>query len=158
VQTDWSRMFSAHPYDAAPLQVSMARTPQWTRLGDSYVGAVQYFFEIFADFLRRRPDEQCVVILLGDHQPASSVSGEGASWDVPVHVISSRPSILAALRAQGFNSGLTPSGAALGDMNQLTQVLLAAFNDPSANNPARNDAPHTSALAALRGVSDQPDD
>jgi hypothetical protein len=73
-----------------------------------------------------------VIILLGDHQPASSVSGEGASWDVPVHVISSRPGILAALRAVGFKSGLTPAGASLGDMNQLTQWLLAAFNDPGA--------------------------
>ena len=140
VQPDWSRMFSARPYDAAPLQASMARTPQWTRLGDSYVGAVQYFFETFADFLRRRPDEPCVVILLGDHQPAASVSGEGASWDVPVHVISSRPAILAALRAQGFRTGLAPSGVALGDMNQLTQWLLAAFNEPAGPLPAATEA------------------
>ncbi|HTT05664.1 MAG TPA: sulfatase-like hydrolase/transferase [Steroidobacteraceae bacterium] len=132
LQADWSRMLSAHPYDAGPLQASMARTPRWTHLGESYVGSVQYFFDVFAGFLRRRADEHCVIILLGDHQPASSVSGEGASWDVPVHVISSRPAILAALRAVGFKSGLTPSGPSLGDMNQLTQWLLAAFNEPGA--------------------------
>jgi hypothetical protein len=72
------------------------------------------------------------MILLGDHQPASSVSGEGVSWDVPVHVIASRPAILAALQADGFTPGLTPSGPAIGDMNQLTNWLLAAFNDPTA--------------------------
>ncbi len=131
LQPDWSRMLSAHPYDAAPLQAAMAKTPRWTHLGESYVGAVQYFFDTFTSFLRRRPDEHAVLILLGDHQPASSVSGEGASWDVPVHVIASRPGILAALQAEGFKAGLTPSGPAIGNMNQLAQWLLAAFNDPS---------------------------
>jgi hypothetical protein len=158
LQPDWSRMLTAHPYDAAPLQASMARTPQWTHLGESYVGAVQYFFDNFADFLRRRADEHVVIILLGDHQPASSVSGEGASWDVPVHIISSRPAILDALRAAGFKSGLSPSGPAIGDMNQLTQWLLAAFNDPSINDPARNGAPRAGAVAALSDVAHKPDD
>jgi hypothetical protein len=152
LQADWPRMLSTHPFDAAPLQAAMSRTPQWTHLGESYVGAVRYFFDTFADFLRRRPDEHCVVILLGDHQPASSVSGEGASWDVPVHVISSNPAILAALRARGFAAGLTPSGAALGDMHQLAQWLLAAFNDPTAAVTVR---PGTAAI--LDSVASQPD-
>jgi hypothetical protein len=124
-------MLSAQPYDAAPLQAAMARTPQWTHLGQSYVGAVRYFFESFASFLRRRPNEHAVMILIGDHQPASSVSGEGAAWDVPVHIIASRPGILAALRADGFQPGLTPAGPAIGDMNRLAQWLLAAFDAPA---------------------------
>jgi hypothetical protein len=131
LQPDWSRMLTAQPYDAAPLQAAMAKTPQWTHLGESYIGSVRYFFDTFASFLRRRPDEHSVMILLGDHQPASSVSGEGASWDVPVHVIASRGAVLAALQADGFTPGLTPSGRAIGDMNQLTNWLLAAFNDPT---------------------------
>jgi hypothetical protein len=127
LQPDWSRMLSPHPYDAAPLRQALATTPQWTHLGQSYVATVQYFFDSFASYLRHRPDEHFVVILLGDHQPASSVSGEGASWDVPVHVIASRPEILRALQADGFQSGLTPTGPAIGTMNQLTEWLLAAF-------------------------------
>ncbi len=132
LQPDWPRMLTAQPYDAAALQAAMAKTPQWTHLGESYIGSVRYFFDTFASFLRRRPDEHSVMILLGDHQPASSVSGEGASWDVPVHVIASRPAVLAALQADGFTPGLTPSGRAIGDMNQLTNWLLAAFNDSTA--------------------------
>ena len=128
VQPDWSRMLTPEPYDANPLHAAMTRTPEWTRLGESYAGSVQYFFDIFANYLKDHPEERCTVILLGDHQPASSVSGEGASWDVPVHVISSRPEILQALRADGFQPGLHPTGPALGRMNQLTQWLLAAFN------------------------------
>jgi hypothetical protein len=132
VQTDWSRLLSPHPYDAAPLRAAFAKTPEWTHLGQSYVDAVQYFFDSFADFLRRRPDEHSVIVILGDHQPAASVSGEGASWDVPVHVIASRPAILQALQAEGFQPGLTPTGPAIGTMNRLTLLLLAAFQGPRA--------------------------
>lgn len=145
MQSDWPRMLSAQPYDSAPLQSALARTPQWTHLGESYVSAVQYFFDSFASLLRHRPHEPCVVVLLGDHQPAASVSGADASWDVPVHVIASRPQILDALRERGFQSGLYPRGAALGDMNQLAQWLLAAFNQPAAAVPS--DASSAAALA-----------
>lgn len=128
VQPDWPRMLTPEPYDAAPLRAAMTKTPEWTRLGESYEGSVQYFFEVFASYLEAHPEEHCTVILLGDHQPASSVSGEGASWDVPVHVISSHPEILQALRARGFQPGLDPTGPPLGRMDQLTQWLLTAFN------------------------------
>lgn len=141
LQPDESRMLSAHPYDAGTLSEAMSRTPEWTHLGRSYVAAVQYFFDSFASFLRARPNEHCVVILLGDHQPASSVSGEGAPWDVPVHVISSRPEILQALRNEGFQSGLTPSGRSIGDMNQLSEWLLAAFDGKSSGSPSHAPLP-----------------
>lgn len=137
LQPDESRMLSADPYDAEPLSEAMARTPQWTHLGRSYVAAVQYFFDSFASFLRRRPEEHCVLILLGDHQPASSVSGEGAPWDVPVHVIASRPEVLQALLADGFRPGLTPRGHSIGNMNQLSEWLLAAFDGTTASGPSR---------------------
>jgi len=68
------------------------------------------------------------MILLGDHEPAAAVSGEGASWDVPVHVIASRPSILDALRTYGFRDGLTPARPSLGKMHTLLPVLLDALS------------------------------
>lgn len=137
LQPDESRMLSADPYDTGPLRAAMAQTPEWTHLGRSYVAAVQYFFDSLASFLRRRPDEHSVMILLGDHQPAASVSGEGAPWDVPVHVIASRPEILRALRADGFEPGLMPTGPSIGDMSQLTEWLLAAFDGGPASSPGR---------------------
>ncbi len=133
LQPDESRMLSADPYDSGPLSAAMARTPEWTHLGRSYIEAVQYFFDCFSSFLRQRPDEHGVMILLGDHQPASSVSGQGVPWDVPVHVIASRPDILRALLADGFQPGLTPASRPIGNMNQLTEWLLAAFNGTPAN-------------------------
>lgn len=132
LQPDWPRMLSAQPYAGTALAAALARRPEWTHLGQSYVEAVQYFFDSFGGFLRRTQAVPYVAILLGDHQPAASVSGEGASWDVPVHVIASNGQILDALRAHGFQDGLTPGARTLGDMNELALWLIAAFDAPGA--------------------------
>jgi len=67
------------------------------------------------------------MILVGDHQPASSVSGEGATWEVPVHVIDANPKLLQRFVEQGFQPGLEPQRPALGAMHDLTRILLHAF-------------------------------
>ena len=69
-------------------------------------------------------------LLIGDHQPPSLVSGEGASWDVPVHVIASRASLLEQFRRAGFADGLAPSFPAIVRMDELLLTLLSAFGDP----------------------------
>jgi hypothetical protein len=136
MQPDWQRMLSPQPYDAAPLRRALTRRPDWTDMGMSYVSSVQYFFDLLASYLRERADDDFVLIILGDHQPAANVSGEGASWDVPVHVISKRQDILDALQPYGFTRGLTPTRPVAGKMNELAPWLLAAFNEP-ATEPAK---------------------
>ncbi len=69
------------------------------------------------------------MILIGDHQPAAAVSGEGASWDVPMHVIASRRPVLDRLLGYGFRNGLEPARPSLGPMHTLTPVLIDAFGD-----------------------------
>jgi hypothetical protein len=127
LQEDWARVLSARPFDAADVQRSITETPQWTNMGSSYADSVRYAFEVLASYVRYRPDEHFVLIVLGDHQPAANVSGENASWDVPVQVVSDRPEVLAALKMQGFVAGTTPNKRAIGPMHQLGPVLLEAF-------------------------------
>ena len=91
------------------------------------MSSVQYFLDTLSSYLRARPNGRFVMIILGDHQPAANVSGEGASWDVPVHVIASEPAILEALVADGFRPGLMPERAAAGKMSDLAPWMLAAF-------------------------------
>ena len=68
-----------------------------------------------------------MLIILGDHQPAANVSGEGASWDIPVHIIGRNRAVLDALKRSGFESGLYPRRAPIGRMNDLTPDLVKAF-------------------------------
>jgi hypothetical protein len=51
-----------------------------------------------------------------------------ASWDVPVHLITRDPEMLARFVALGFRPGLVPQRPALGGLHDLTGVLLQAFN------------------------------
>ena len=88
-QPDWQRILTARPYDDADIERASV-PPDWFNLGPSYVKAVAYAYESLAGFLQRPASRDFVMIVIGDHQPPAGVSGEGASWDVPVHVITSR--------------------------------------------------------------------
>jgi hypothetical protein len=127
LQPDWQRVLSARPFDAAPLASALTQTPVWTDLGKAYVSSVEYFLDTLASYLRTRASDNLVVIVLGDHQPAASVSGEGAPWDVPVHVIARQPQILESQRADGFQKGLLPTRPTAGKMSELGPWALAAF-------------------------------
>jgi hypothetical protein len=125
-QPDWRRMNDEHPYDAAEIVRAYAREPNWTDFEPDYVRAIAYDLAAIGGFLQRHAGGDEVVILVGDHQPPALVSGEGARWDVPVHVVTRRADVLERLAASGFIRGLTPSQS-LGGMHTLAPLLLDAF-------------------------------
>jgi len=129
-QSDWARLHTAEPFDAAAVAASLARTPDWKSLGGPYAESFAYTFTYLAGYLREHADSDAVLVLLGDHQPASSVAGLGARWEVPVHIVTRRDDIAAALLAAGFIEGveLRPQQPSLGAMPELTRVLLRAFD------------------------------
>ena len=128
-QPDWARVLSPQPYDDEELYEAWSEQPDWMNLDPSYVQALRYAYATTGGYLRLRADRDLVMILVGDHQPPSLVSGEGASWDVPVHVIASRPALLERLREHGFMAGLAPGGRTVGRMHALLPLLLDAFGD-----------------------------
>lgn len=128
-QPDWSRMLKAGPYDQHIRDEAWGDPPNWLNLGPGYVKAMTYTFDTIAGYLRQRADRDFVVIVMGDHQPPAVVTGSGASWDVPVHVIASRPALLDAFTRHGFTRGFEPHGPALGRIDEFMPLLLSAFGD-----------------------------
>jgi hypothetical protein len=126
-QPDWERLLTASPYEDAAATHALAQKPDLLNMGPSYVNAVAYTYASIGGYLRQRAGRDFVMIVIGDHQPAAAVSGEGASWDVPVHIIASRTALLQRLEAHGFHSGLAPDRAAIGPMHTLLPILLDAF-------------------------------
>jgi len=126
-QPHWPRMLTARPYDGPEIVHAYASEPNWTDFGPGYVDAIAYDLAVLGGYLRQHPDRDLVMILIGDHQPPSAVSGEHASWNVPVHVITSRQDILNRLRAAGFRSGLAPDRQAVSRMHALQPILLNGF-------------------------------
>lgn len=132
-QADWARVLTTDPYDAEALDRAWSAWPDWADLAPSYLEAFDYAFRNIGGYLRLRADRDFVLVLVGDHQPPALVSGEGASWDVPVHVIASRPAVLDRLRDRHrFTNTLHPGGESVARMDTLLPILLDAFGDGGA--------------------------
>jgi hypothetical protein len=129
-QPSWARMLTPHPYDDADYRKAWAHPPDWLNLGPSYAASIDYAFASLGGFVSLPRNRGVVMILLGDHQPPAAVSGEGATWDVPVHVISSTPAVLEALKARGFVEGLHPPRTRVMRMHELMPAMLSAFDGP----------------------------
>ena len=129
-QPDWARVLTSTPYDSEALDRAWSTWPDWMNLGPSYLESLDYAFATVGGYLRLRADRDLVMILVGDHQPPALVSGAGASWDVPVHVIATRGALLDRLvRDHRFVEGLEPRSTAVARMDTLLPVLLDAFGD-----------------------------
>ena len=126
-QASWPRMLTPHPYDEAEYQKAWAEPPDWLNLGPSYIRSMDYALAALGGFVGLPRTRDVVLILIGDHQPPAVVSGEGAPWDVPVHVVSSRRAFLDALTARGFSRGMQPRRAPLMRLHELTPALAAAM-------------------------------
>lgn len=130
-QPDWRRMLTNNPYDDPDLDRAYGEEKEldWVDFGPAYGNAVAYAYASIGGYLRLRADHEFIMILLGDHQPPALVTGTGAPWDVPVHVIASRGKVLDRLLARGFRTGLAPGRPSLARMHELLPVLLDAFGD-----------------------------
>jgi len=126
-QPDWPRMLTDRPFDQRDLDRAFDTQADWLDLGPSYIDAMAYAYATLAGYLRANAERDFVMVVLGDHQPPALVSGEGASWDVPVHVITSRRAVLDRLRIYYFREGFTPKRPLVGRMHRLLPVLLDAF-------------------------------
>ncbi|WP_200948040.1 sulfatase-like hydrolase/transferase [Nocardioides sp. Soil774] len=100
--------------------------PQHVRA--AYAGSIAYSLRSVVSFLSTYDDEDLVVVMVGDHQPATIVSGEDPGHDVPVTVVAQDPSVMDAISGWRWDPGLRPSPAApVWRMDALRDELLAAF-------------------------------
>jgi hypothetical protein len=132
-QPDWAKMLTDTPYSEADLKPVWMEYTDWLDFGPSYVRALGATYDAVGGYLRLRSGRDFVMILIGDHQPPAVVTGEGARWDVPVHIITSRKPVIDAFLGHGFRPGLTPSGPPLMKMHELTPVLLGALSGSPSN-------------------------
>jgi hypothetical protein len=131
-QQDWRRLLTDHPFDAAAVAASLEREPDWAALGSPFADSFVYTFTYLAGYLRERPMANEVLLLIGDHQPAASVAGPDARWDVPVHVITRRQDLAASLLEAGFVEGvaLAPEQRPVATLSELSLLLLRTFDAP----------------------------
>lgn len=125
---DWKKILIEKPFDEAQMAAVNAQKEDWFNLRAGYTGMMDYNYQWLAGYLAQPRAREALFIVLGDHQPAGVVTGPGATWDVPVHVISSNPALLQRFVAQGFRPGLEPAEPRLGTLFDLTRILLSIFD------------------------------
>ncbi|MCU0956552.1 MAG: sulfatase-like hydrolase/transferase [Hydrogenophaga sp.] len=126
-QPDWQRALTATPFDPAELQAALSQPMNWLDMRSHYIEAVNYVYRWLSGRLARPDARETIYVLVGDHQPTANIIGEGAPWDVPVHIISHDPALLETFKAQGFSDGLWPDRQVIGELHLLTSLLITGF-------------------------------
>ncbi|MGN6742905.1 MAG: CDP-alcohol phosphatidyltransferase [Amnibacterium sp.] len=126
----WAALGDGSVYDGQPARSESAaqvwRDPRAVQA--FYARSIRYSLESMLAFLHEVHDPDLVVVLLGDHQPATVVSGTDAGHDVPVSIIARDPAVLAAVRPWHWTDGLQPAPDAPDwRMDRFRDRFLSAF-------------------------------
>lgn len=135
VVADRARLLGDDPFGPEATEQLRTAHVDWLDMLPNYVGMFDYTYRWLGLWLRQPEPREAVMLFVGDHQPAASVSGEGADWAVPVHVVTRDPALLQRFVDQGFVLGLEPRRPVLGGMHDLTAMLLKALAAPAAAPP-----------------------
>ncbi len=140
---DWNQLGNGSVYDGMPRQ---GRSPSvvWRHASDvraAYGQSIEYSLNALISFVQTSLDKNLVLVVLGDHQPSAIVSGEGASHDVPISIISHDPAVLSRIAPWGWQDGLRPGpNAPVWPMDAFRDRFLSAYG-PQPRSAAPGSAP-----------------
>lgn len=116
--------------DGGPPPQVVWRDPDQVRA--AYAKSIEYSLSTLISFVLSCHDSNdLVLVVLGDHQPATVVSGPGASHDVPITVIARDPAVMSHISGWGWQDGLRPHpDAPVWRMDAFRDRFLTAFGPP----------------------------
>jgi fermentation-respiration switch protein FrsA (DUF1100 family) len=96
-----------------------------------YGQSIEYSMQALISWVTQLHDDNLVVVLLGDHQPATTVTGAGANHLVPVSFLAHDPAVLSRIDPWHWQDGLLPSPTApVWRMDAFRNRFLDAFSTP----------------------------
>jgi len=94
------------------------------RVRAQYTQTIDYSLETLGSFMERQ-GKSALYVILGDHQPASIITGPGASRSVPVHIVTDDSELLTRFLDRGFTAGMTPTNTTQQwPMSELRKILI----------------------------------
>jgi phosphatidylglycerophosphate synthase len=100
----------------------------------AYAHSIEYSLNTIFSFVQRYGDDNLVLVVLGDHQPATVVTGHGVSHDVPISVIARDPKVMDQITGWRWQDGMSPSpNAPVWPMAAFRDRFLDAFGSSPAN-------------------------
>jgi phosphatidylglycerophosphate synthase len=91
--------------------------------------SIQYSMTALTSWVTELNDPNLVLILLGDEQPHSTISGNAPNNEVPISIITRAPSVLKQMSSWHWQDGLLPtSSAPLEPMDAFRNQFLNTFS------------------------------
>jgi hypothetical protein len=126
----WNEVGDGSIFDSMPDQGQSPSTV-WRHASDvqaAYGQSIQYSLSALISFLRTVDDKNLVLVMYGDHQPATIVSGTDANHEVPITIIARDPRVLERISSWGWQDGMLPdSHAPVWPMSSFRNRFLTAF-------------------------------
>jgi hypothetical protein len=126
----WDKLGDGSIYD----RVSPLEFPRSSPFGDAgtarraFGRSIEYALRTVISFVQRYGDKNTVLLFLGDHQPATLVSGHEATHDVPVSIVAHDPKVFDQIAGWGWQDGLLPDPhAPVWPMAGFRDRFLSAF-------------------------------
>ncbi|HET7326207.1 MAG TPA: CDP-alcohol phosphatidyltransferase family protein [Nocardioidaceae bacterium] len=95
----------------------------------AYAQSIAYSLRTLISFVEKYGDDDLVLIVLGDHQPATVVTGHGASHDVPITVVAHDPAVIDRISGWGWQRGIRPdSHAPVWPMDAFRDRFVVAYS------------------------------
>ncbi|MFI7078467.1 sulfatase-like hydrolase/transferase [Micromonospora sp. NPDC049903] len=93
-----------------------------------YRHSINYTLRTLISYLERYGNDDTVMVIVGDHQPAPVVTGENPSPDVPIHIVAKDPAVFAQIEDWKWQEGMTPDAdAPVWRMDTFRDRFLTAF-------------------------------
>jgi phosphatidylglycerophosphate synthase len=128
---DWRRIGDGSVFKQLPVHAT-SKDALWSdsgRVRAAYGQSIRYTLSSLVSYVQHYGRRNTVLVVLGDHQPSTIVSGLGASHDVPISVIAHDPAVLRRIAGWGWNDGLEPSPRApVWPMSAFRDRFLGAFD------------------------------
>lgn len=140
---DWAAVGNGSVFAPMPAEGASATQvwPDPNRVRAAYGQSIQYSLNTLISFVQAYPDDNLVLIVLGDHQPATIVSGTDAGRDVPISIIAHDPAVLSRIAGWGWQGGLRPGpDAPVWPMDAFRDRFLTAYG-PTGAVPASRSLP-----------------
>jgi hypothetical protein len=126
----WDDVGDGSIYDRLPAEES-ARAALFgdaDRVRAAYAQSIEYSLSALFSFVQRYGDDDLVLVVLGDHQPATVVTGYDASHDVPISILAHDPEVMDQIAGWGWQEGMSPSPRApVWPMAAFRDRFLSAF-------------------------------
>jgi hypothetical protein len=133
--TGWDNIGEGFGFRAAPApagEPSDLLSRNFSQVQTDYGRSIEYSLNTLISYVQTYGDNNLVLIFLGDHQPAATVTGQTAERDVPITIVAHDPAVLDRISGWGWQDGLTPNPQApVWRMDAFRDRFLTAFGPQS---------------------------